>query len=204
MRFKFFFIIIAVHAVLITILFFKSGIRIDGEAQKYISAAKLISEQSDFSGLSRHSFYSSYILLLAFLFKVGLEFNGIIIFQLLLNLLCAYFVFALLIRLTMRIQIGYYGSLFFLLCLPIQQWVLALYTESFFICLLVIFSFLLTGKQTATKVIVLTIIGLLLAFCRPIGIFIAIGGFFVGTQLVSKKCNLLTSLALFFSLLQFF
>ena len=187
MRFKFLFIIVTIHAVLISILYYRTGIHLDGEAQKYISAAKLISNQSDFSGLNRHWLYSSYILLLAFLFKLGLDFNGIIVFQLLLNLLCAYFVFLLLTRLTQRTQAGYYGYLFFLLCLPIQQWVLALYTESFFICLLIIFSFLLTGKQTTIKVIVPTIIGLLLAFCRPVGIFISISGFFIGARFVSNR-----------------
>lgn len=163
------------YIIWIIIIYKIYGVVADGEALKYINAANAIIINRDFSGLFSHWMYSTYIIFLTLLFSIGFSVNGIVVLQLILNLLCSNLFYRTLIYFALSKRAALFAAIMFIFCLPIQKWAFALYTESLFVCLIIIYCFCFTfnGKK---QILLTGISGLLLTFCRPVGIFIAISG----------------------------
>ncbi|MCI1751328.1 MAG: hypothetical protein LKM36_00240 [Flavobacteriales bacterium] len=159
--------IMAAHALLLLSIWWQHGVLMDKEALKYTGSAEQIL-QGDFSGLVHYRLYSAFVLFLVPFLALGSP-GAAVAAQVALGLAAA---FAL-----RRIVLALNGSTWqadivfaaFLLLYPIQTWTLALYSESFFVSISVLFlAEALRPKIFWWRFIALAIVVL---FARPVGVF---------------------------------
>lgn len=157
----------AAHALLLLSIWWQHGVLMDKEALKYTGSAEQIL-QGDFSGLVHYRLYSAFVLFLVPFLALGSP-GAAVAAQVALGLAAA---FAL-----RRIVLALNGSTWqadivfaaFLLLYPIQTWTLALYSESFFVSVSVLFlSEALRPKIIWWRFGALAIVVL---FARPVGVF---------------------------------
>lgn len=167
-------IIIGLHLALLGGLLFHQGILTDKEALKYTGCAEAVL-RGDFSDLTGNYLkYGSYVLfLLPFVAveKVSLA----VVAQILLGIIAADALARLTERITRNVGIGQLAFALFLLCPLIQTWTLALYTEHFFTCMVILF--LERVERVQRMDVVLILFGVLALFARPVGLFFVVPAF---------------------------
>ena len=151
--------------------FKKFGIVTTLEATKYIDECQQLFQYGHFSD-NKYLFYSVYILIHIFFYKLGFEFIGVYLFQLLLNLVATYFFFQLNYKITKKKSIAFVAVLLLLLTQTFQMWTVYLYTESLFSSLVIIFtySFFILNQQNKKDTILKALLFILLIFARPTGL----------------------------------
>ena len=163
------------YAGLIFTLALKLGVTTNQEAEKYISAAHEFLS-GNYHSLTAKLFYSSYIIFLIVCFKLGLTSSFIIIIQAFLQIIASWLLFQTGERIFLNRKAALVLAALYLVNLPVQSWTITLFTESFFSFLIVCYLFFLSDKPTLKSRAFIIVFGLLLTFCRPTGILIAISG----------------------------
>lgn len=150
----------------------QNGIISDLEATKYILNANSLIENGSYS-LS-YILYSTYIVFLAISFKLQLGYNGIVIIQLILNAIATYKLSQLTKTISGKKSTAYISILLFILFYHIQVWNFHLYTDSFFLSLLIIFmeALINTNLKKWKGRIKLIILFILVFFARPVGVLL--------------------------------
>lgn len=152
------------------ILWWKNGIVIDGEAEKYISEAHTFLEIGSVSS-SNFWLYIIQIILIAFSIKFNLSFVFVVVIQLLVNLFSVAAVYYF-IRSLFNTKLAFIIVILLLLNYPLQQFNTFLQTESLFYSFITIYScYLLHIKKIGLKEILIICFSLLLiSVTRPTGL----------------------------------
>ncbi len=165
-------IILVVLWLLIQAVHLKTfGIVTTGESTKYIDECQQLLQYGYFSD-NKYLFYSVYILIHLFFYKLGFEIIGVYLFQLLLNLLAAYFFFELNYRITRKKSIAFIASSLLLLTQTFEMWTVYLYSESVYSSLIILFAycFFVLNQKRKYNLILTTLVFVLIIFSRPTGL----------------------------------
>ncbi|RXK62452.1 hypothetical protein ESA94_05470 [Lacibacter luteus] len=166
----FFAIVYTLFLVGITTL---TGVITINEAEKYISAAEKISNGSTENILKDYIFYSSYIVFLTAIFLLG-NTTTVVFVQAILSFLAALCIKKTIDLLYKKSVISYFAMLAYLLCFPVQSWVVTLFSDSFFVSITT-FTLFYTIKRTTWKENILwSLLLIILIFARPPGVFLAV------------------------------
>lgn len=160
--------ILAAHALLLFGIWSLQGILTDKEALKYIGCAQDVL-RGDLGGdlLQRYRLYATYILFLVPFVAIGIPTLAVVV-QIGSGIWAAFTLRRCVLRLHgTPVQADLVLALF-LLAYPIQIWTLALYSESFFVSLSILF--LGEALRTDRTLFRLLILAMLLTFARPVGI----------------------------------
>ncbi len=179
----------------------RAGIIEINEAEKYLSASKQMKQGYLVQPLSKHFFYSSYILFLFFL-SIFNSNNLIILLQIGLSTYAAYSIEKTTILLTGKKEYGLLSFALFLFCIPIQVWTLTFFSDSFFvstICILLYFT--VKEEKSKTDFALWFLAAALVTFARPPGVFfiLCFGAYLFSLHKIVKQ-NLI-KIGLFISLL---
>ncbi len=160
--------ILVAHALLLFGIWSLQGILTDKEALKYIGCAQDVL-QGELGGdlLQRYRLYATYILFLVPFVAIGIPTLAVAL-QIGLGICAAFTLRRCVLRLHgTSVQADLVFALF-LLAYPIQIWTLALYSESFFVSLSILF--LGEALRTDRTLHLLLILAMLLTFARPVGV----------------------------------
>ncbi|HQV75978.1 MAG: hypothetical protein KBA60_09425 [Flavobacteriales bacterium] len=168
-------VIIGLHLVLLLVLVLHFEVLVDKEALKYVGCAQevLEGEYADLTG--NYLKYGSYILFLVPFVAIGAPWLAFFA-QLALGVLAALAMGKMVRRSSGSKRVGNLSMAVLLLCWPVQFWVLALYTESFFTSMVILFMERVTREGKAGPLVYL--LGLITVFARPVGVL------FVGPALL--------------------
>ena len=171
---------IGLHILLLAVLFFQYGIADDKEALKYLGCAEGV-VQGDLSDLlGNYLKYGAYVLFLLPFVAMGMP-QLAVLGQVALGLWAAHSLGRLVERITHQRAAGHLAMGLILLCIPVQTWTLALYTESFFTSIAILYVERITRDQRPD---VLTIVlAMLTVFARPVGML------FTGPTLLWKAAR---------------
>lgn len=198
----------ALHLMVLLCLYFKSGINFSNESEKYISIAKNLTFDNFSTSLQYLWSYSTYILFLTICFKLGFSVYAILFIQYCFCLSGFYFFYKFILKQNLFPEICARISLLLIVTCPIIiYWLLTFYTESFFLSLVMITTYLVFNAKTKRNFIAAAIFAFLLLFCRPVGVFYVIGLVFVTIKLRGFKYSfvfLLSALVLVFTVVLFF
>lgn len=164
-------IIIGLHVLLLVAIGMSQGVLVDKEALKYTGCARAVlhGDLSDLTG--NYLKYAGFILFL--LPFVALDHLWLaVLSQVVLGIIASEALARYTERITGNVALGRLAMALFLLCPPIQHWALALYTEHFFTCMVILFVERLDrvpGVDAATIGL-----GLLALFVRPVGMFFVV------------------------------
>lgn len=164
------FYIFTVFLVVQLILFLKIGIFTDLEAKKYITQGNILYETGKL-GETKYIFYLPVIFLVYLCRLLNSSYHLIIIVQVIvsgLSLWCFY----KLGRSIAGAAVAFYASLFLALFIPLQSWNFYLYSDSIFISLSLIYTYVIyenSSKGIKGTFIILSFL-VLLFFCRPHGL----------------------------------
>lgn len=156
------------HALLLFGIWSLQGILTDKEALKYMGCAQDVL-RGDLGGdlLHQYRLYATYILFLVPFVAIGIPTLAIAV-QIGLGIWAAFTLRCCVLRLHgTPVQADLVFALF-LLAYPIQIWTLALYSESFFVSLSILF--LGEALRTDRPLFRLLLLAMLLTFARPVGI----------------------------------
>ena len=144
------------------------------EGLKYQYDANLLLEYWQFN--PERLFYSVYSLFVAFSIYVGIGLKGVMFLQILFNGYATYLFYKISVNLLKSESISFIIALLFILTPQIQMWNFYLYTESLFISLIVIYTYLLLtfNYKNGWHYVQLFFLLVLLSFLRPIGIGLTI------------------------------
>ena len=151
-------------------LFKNSGVVTISEAEKYINGA------NEFIYYRRFPFhyisYGTYVVFLAVLFKLGLNYFGVYLVQLGLNGLATIAFFRNVKIITGNKMTAYIAVLMFILFFHLQHWNTHLFTESFMVSMLMFFwyGFLHFNHKKISGITGLILLLVLLLFSRPTAI----------------------------------
>ncbi len=159
--------LVALFFVLLAALWATRGIHDDKEALKYIGCARDLLRGDAHDLVGRYKAYASYVLFLLPSVALGAP-ELAVIAQAVLAVLAAFALARLVERLSGSARAGTIALALALLCYPLQEWVLALYTESFFVSIAVLFLERATRPGRTPWTVFL--LGAVLLFARPNGI----------------------------------
>ncbi|MBP7809640.1 MAG: glycosyltransferase family 39 protein [Bacteroidia bacterium] len=190
---KYFWILAFVlHLLVLFVLFSKFGINTSNEGDKYISIARQLNADN-FSDSFRYLwFYSTYILFLTACFKIGLSIYAILFIQYVFSLFGFYYFYKLISKQLLLSE--FYARLCILLiatCPIILYWQLTFYTESFFLALVMMTTYLTISASNKKQYLIAALFALALLFCRAVGIFYVIALVFVLMRANKMKYSLL-------------
>lgn len=156
-----------------SVLLFRFGISLDGEAEKFIeNANRILSGQPLFNGIFSY-FYIACTLLVALFIKLSINLVFIALVQVIISFVAAICLSKLLTLCLGNNHIPFLFFIAYLLCYPIQKWNFFLYSESLHTSLLVIgiyyFNKWLVG-QKFKQLVGLVLVILLILFSRPVGL----------------------------------
>lgn len=170
--------VIGAAFVAVMILLVASGhVLADKEALKYVGCAQDVLRGDVHDLLGNYLKYGTYILFLMPFLAIGLS-HWTVLAQALLALAAAFAAARMMERISDDRRSGDLAFVLMLVCIPLQQWVLALYTESFFASIAVLFLERITRPGRADVASIA--LGLVLVFARPVGML------FVGPALLWK------------------
>ncbi len=152
----------------------------DKEALKYVGCAQEVLRGDVHDLFGNYLKYGSYVLFLVPFVAIGLA-PWAVLAQALLAVAAAFAVARMVERMTDDHRSGDIAFGLVLVCIPLQQWVLALYTESFFASIAVLFLERVTRPGRMDGVTLFW--ALLLVFARPVGML------FVGPALLWKLAD---------------
>lgn len=178
---KYFWILAFVlHLLVLLVLFSKFGINISNEGDKYISIARQLNADNFSDSFKYLWFYSTYILFLAACFKIGLSVYVILFLQYILSLIGFFCFYKFIVKQSLLPEV--YARLCVLLiatCPIILYWQLTFYTESFFLALVMITTYLTFNAKSKKDYLIAALLAIVLMFCRAVGIFYVIALIFV-------------------------
>lgn len=161
--------ILAAHLVFLFGILMHQGLLMDKEASKYIGCAMEVL-QGDFHDLTGNYLkYGAYVLFILPFVAVGLPPLAVVA-QIVLGILAASALGRFVQRWTGSKATGMIAMSIFLLCYPIQVWTLALYTESFFMSVSILFVERITRTQRLDAGSMA--LAALVLFARPVGMLI--------------------------------
>lgn len=164
-------LLLGTHLLLLLAIGMHQGVLVDQEALKYTSCARSVLH-GDFSDLTGNYLkYAGYIIfLLPFVALDNLWLA--VLSQVALGFIASEALARYTERITGNIALGRVAMALFLLCPLIQVWTLALYTEHFFTCMIILFLERLdrVSRMDATT----TGLGVLALFARPVGLFFVV------------------------------
>lgn len=169
---KNFLFVLFIFWLLIQVIFLKSyGIVTSLEATKYIEECQNLLKYGSFSD-NKYLFYSVYIFIHIFFYKIGVEVVGVYILQLLLNLFATYSFFKLNYKITNNKTIAFIAVLLLLLTQSFQIWTVYLYSESVYSSLILLFTycFFVLNQRERKNVLLTIFIFILVLFSRPTGL----------------------------------
>lgn len=177
-------IILGAHFLFLIGIYLHQGILTDKEAVKYLGCAAEVLH-GDFHDLTGNYLkYGAYILFLLPFVAVGLP-SLAVVAHIALGIAAAFALSRIVQRVTGSKGLGSMAMAILLICYPVQVWTLALYTESFFTSMGILFVVRFTrDKQLDPWTIFLALLTL---FARPIGML------FVGPAFIWKWTNTLPS-----------
>jgi len=151
-------------------LYVNSHLITNREAEKYINGANEIIYYGRFP--FHYISYGTYVVFLAILFKLGLNYSGVYLVQLALNLIASIAFFRNVKTITGNTRTAYTAVLMFILFYHLQHWNTHLFTESFMVSMLMIFwyGFLHFNLKKIPGIIGLGLLLILLLFSRPTAI----------------------------------
>ena len=123
--------IIGLHLIFLAVIFLQQGILSDKEALKYLGCAEQVLNGDPSDLLGNYLKYGAYVLFLLPFIALGIPWLSVIA-QIVLGILAASALGRIAERITGHSVAGHLAMAMLLLCYPVQQWTLALYTESFF------------------------------------------------------------------------
>jgi 4-amino-4-deoxy-L-arabinose transferase-like glycosyltransferase len=166
------FFLAGIWCIVQIVAWLRFGIVLKGESQKYILEAEYFWQHYKFSE-PKYIFYSVYITIQLIFNKTGLGFTGIYLFQLALNLFSIYSFNKLCNQVFSNRIIAFASTLLLILCYPWQSWTTHLYTESVFLSLVMIFTYLfLKPSKSKTEQWWTWLLLLLVLLARPTGMLI--------------------------------
>jgi hypothetical protein len=169
--------IVGLHLMFLVGIYWHQGIHTDKEALKYLGCAQDILQGDLTDILGNYLKYGAYILFLLPFVALGVP-ELAVFAQIALGILGALALSRIVVRITGNALAGNLAMALLLLCYPVQQWTLALYTESFFTSMAILFVERITRAQRPD---VWTIaLAVITVFARPVGML------FVGPALVWK------------------
>ena len=168
-------VIIGLHLILLLALVLHFEVLVDKEALKYVGCAQAVleGEYADLTG--NYLKYGSYVLFLVPFVAIGAPWLAFFA-QMALGVLAALAMGKMVRRSSGSKRMGNLAMAVLLLCWPVQFWVLALYTESFFTSVVILFMERVTREGKAGPLVYL--LGLIAVFARPVGVL------FVGPALL--------------------
>ncbi|MBL7938277.1 MAG: hypothetical protein JNL43_02860 [Flavobacteriales bacterium] len=170
-------IILGAHLLFLLGIFLHQGVLTDKEALKYVGCATEVLH-GDFHDLTGNYLkYGAYVLFLLPFVALGSLWLAVLA-QIGLGISSAFALSRIVARSTGSKGLGNLSMAVLLLCYPVQLWTLALYTESFFTSLGILFIERIT--RTEIRDAWTLVLGLLTLFARPVGIL------FVGTTFIWK------------------
>lgn len=158
---------VSLFAASILLLACSRGIHDDKEALKYIGCAQDLLHGDTHDLFGSYKGYVSYVLFLLPAVALGAPWSAVVL-QGMLAILAAFAIARLVERVTGDHRTGTIALLLYLFCHPLQEWVLAVYTESFFASICVLFVERVTRPKSATWGTFA--LGAVLLFSRPNGI----------------------------------
>jgi hypothetical protein len=182
------FLALGLHLFILFVLFSNFGFNFSHEADKYLFTAEKL-DFNNFNDVLQYQWLSStYILFLALCLKMGLSLTTIIVVQFVFSLTGYYFFYKFLVSQSFFSKVHSRICMLLIMCSPIiLYWQLTLFSESFFIALSMIATYFAFNSATLKNLILTLIFSLLLIFCRPVGVFYALGLLFVVMKLRQIK-----------------
>jgi len=195
------FILFSLFLIVQTALFIKIGVFTGLEAEKYVTQGNLLYDNGRLSDI-KYIFYLPVILLVYLCRLLGTSYHLIVVIQILLSGF-SLFCFYKLGRNIGNTTIAFYSSALLILFIPLQLWNFYLYSDSIFISLTIIYTYVVYryGSKGVPGTLAILSLLVLLLFCRPHGLlFIPPTIIFLLFRKQSKK-ELLTSTGLCLALL---
>ena len=164
------FILFSLFLIVQTALFIKIGVFTELEAQKYVTQGNLLYETGHLSA-TKYIFYLPVILLVYLCRLLGTSYHLVVFVQVILS---AYSLFCYyrLGRGFSNAAIAFYSSALLVLFIPLQLWNFYLYSDSIFISLTIIYTYVIYryGANGLTGILsILTLLAVLI-FSRPAGL----------------------------------
>lgn len=152
------------------ILFIKIGVFTSLEAEKYVTQGNLLYETGNLSD-TKYIFYLPVILLVYLCRLIGTSYLPVVLVQVALSGLSLFYFYKLSTKVGNK-SIALYSSLLLALFIPLQVWNFYLYSDSIFISLTIIYTYLIYtyGIKGVKGTIVILLFLLLLLFSRPHGL----------------------------------
>ena len=165
-------LLILFWVLLQSFIFFSNGIKVDGEALRFIRESKNLISNENFS-TPIYFMYFIEIFLLYIKAKLSIGFGFIAIIQLSLNLFAFISFYRFIKEFYRSGNLAFIASLLFLICIPYQLYNSFIYTESIFFSLSILYScFLLKIENfSLSNIIKIGFWLVLLCLTRPTGIF---------------------------------
>ncbi|MFZ1688421.1 MAG: hypothetical protein WAU70_13410 [Flavobacteriales bacterium] len=159
-------VVLCMFVVACASLWATRGIFTDKEALKYIGCAEQLLHGDVHDLFGSYAKYASYVLFLVPFIAIGAPWLAVVV-QATLAVVAAFALARIAERITGSLRAGDAAFTFALLCYPFQEWVLALYTESFFASTTILFLDRITrqgpvGKWTWP-------LAMIVLFARPVG-----------------------------------
>jgi hypothetical protein len=158
---------VALFAVALAALWASRGIHDDKEALKYIGCAQDLLRGNADDLLGSYKAYASYVLFLVPFIALGVPWLAVVV-QAVLAVFAAFALARLAERVSGSERCGTVALVIALFCYPFQEWVLALYTESFFASIAVLF--LERARRPGPMRWSVFALALTLLLARPIGV----------------------------------
>ena len=163
------FYIFSIFLLVQLILFYKIGVFTGLEAEKYIQQGNLLYKTGELSE-PKYIFYLPVILLVYFCRLTELSVHFIVLLQVILSAL-AMFCFYKLGKNISNKTIAFYSTVLLVLFIPLQVWNFFLYSDSIFISLTIIYTYLVYvyGERGPKGIIIILLFLFVLIFSRPNG-----------------------------------
>jgi hypothetical protein len=171
-----------VYFSICAVLLFKFGIRLDGEAEKFIENANRIINGQELSNGIFGYFYIAYSLCVALFIKLSINLIFVAVVQIILSFFAALCLYKLLKLVLYNNNIAFLFFIAYLFCYPIQKWNFFLYSESVHTSFLVIGIYFFNkwlNDKNFTRLIALGVVLLLIVFSRPVGVLFLMNVFIV-------------------------
>lgn len=194
--------IFLVFSTVQVVLYNQIGIVTEIEASKYIEQGTLLYQNGQLSD-TKYIFYLPIISLVWLCKAVGASWGLIVIIQVLLGALSLFLFYKLGWFLSNSKPVAFYSSIALALFVPLQSWNFFLYSESLFISLSIIFTYLVFVHGTKGYRGTLTILGALIVLCfsRPHGLLFIPPTIIFLVMRKQDRTQRLTSIAFCFALL---
>lgn len=162
-------LLFSLFLVVQAILFYKIGVFTGLEAQKYIEQGNLLYKTGAFSD-PKYVFYLPVILLVYLCRLAGIPDQVIVLAQLTLSAIAMFFFYKL-GKIIGNKRIAFYSTVLLIFFLPLQLWNFYLYSDSIFISLTIIFTYLVHkyGDKGLKGLFIILLFLIVLIFSRPNG-----------------------------------